>query len=465
MTAKRKPQRLLLGLNRFVVAILLFSICFSLCGCNTDAPAFNNNAAAKGIEEETIGERQETEEATRSGEREQIGANVESETTTSDIAAEVPETVAQLKQINAQAPEEPHIHEWVGDICIGCGNLCGHLVHDENAICAECGMQVWHVYDLETNKCKICGHEWTMERSWMEEEWYLPIAEHKGDTQRFEIPTPNMGKLARKLIEVYIPYDYDPSRQYDVLMLFSGLQAPYNSFISDIKYDWRREQDKSIIMRNIWDNMIERGYCKPMIICSISTYTLDSYVLRNRPDYNEQTDFEGEGQLDKYWYLEDTVRDYVFPFLIENFSTYANSTDPKDIEAARRHFCIGGFSNGGYFTVYSAMTGLYNYVSSFLPIAGSHSGHGAGNALHENWEQYPTDLVYFGCGLADDKAYQKTRKDYKGLQESCEELVEGVNLRWDSPPDFGHDWDTGSTVLFNAVQLLFCWNDDVGTIT
>ena len=153
MTAKRKPQRLLLGLNRFVVAILLFSICFLLCGCNTDAPAFNNKAAAEGVEEEELDWQQEAEEVAGQEESEQLGADTEEGAVESDVAVAKPETNVQPEQLNMQQPSEPHVHEWVGDICIGCGNLCGHLVHDENAICAECGMQVWHVYDLETNKC------------------------------------------------------------------------------------------------------------------------------------------------------------------------------------------------------------------------------------------------------------------------------------------------------------------------
>lgn len=380
------------------------------------------------------------------------------ETVVEEEAVQQSNVIPILGNVIQQKKSMIHDHQWCDDgFCVICGLECDHPHHDpETRRCTVCGAQRWHTFHNAV--CTDCGFEWHEEPSWLPEWIYLDSLK-PGNAETFLVDTPNMGKNAKKYIEVYTPNGYDPEGQYDVMMWFCGLQTPYSSFIGDVKYDLRRDQDKSIIMKHIWDNMIECGYCKPMIICSISTYTLDSNTTK-KAHYDPQKDHATEGQLDDFWDTEVSVRDYIFPFIVDNFATYAKSSAPDDIRAARHHFGIGGFSNGGYFTVYSAMTNLVDYCSWFVPIAGSHGGTEAGHSMRDNWEQYPTDMVYFGCGGSDNLAYNKTRADYNNVRLGCPYLTLGENLFWDSPPDFGHDWDTGSTVCFNATQLLFSSNPD-----
>ena len=367
-------------------------------------------------------------------------------------AAEKPEAEENVQEPEQTEEPEHTEHTWQYGYCSVCGTACEHQNHDQDAVCTECGEQRWHEY--RNGVCAVCGRQWEPYTSWLPEEIYLE-SDEPGNTEGFEIEVPNMGSHARKLIEVYTPYTYDPGKQYDVMLFFNGLQTPYTSFTSDVKYSYRREQDKSIIMKHIWDNMMERGLCKPMIICSISTYTMDSN-RRFKTSYDDTTDhYLGEGILDDYWDTAVAVRDYIYPFIIENYSTFAESSSPEDIREARHHFGIGGFSNGGYFTVYSGMRDLLDYASWFVPIAGSTGATEAGMYMQENWERYPVDLIYFGCGKQDNLAYRKTRRDYESILAKCTNLTEGETLMWDQPEEFGHDWETGSIVCFNAVQLLF----------
>ncbi len=351
-------------------------------------------------------------------------------------------------------PPTPHRHTWVEGICTECGEICPHPSHDaETRICTVCGAQVWHLYG-EDQLCRICGHHWKEQTGIMGPEIYRE-ADRQGSCIEHEIPVPSLGEKASKFVEVYLPYGYDSSRPYDLVLLYSGIRIPYTSWISDLKWVGLGEAGETLVMKNVYDNMIAQGLCRPMILVSISNYTLNSEKGAGGIYGNENYQ---EGLFDDYWDTAEATREDILPFLIEHYSTYADSSDPEAIHAARHHIAIGGFSNGAYFTVYGGMLKLQDCASAFIPVGGSKNGAEVGASIQENWESWPLDLVFFVCGKYDGYAYFNTYQDYSQIRDACPGLQEGHNLIW-SEPEHGHDWETASIAAFNALQLLFCWND------
>ena len=350
-----------------------------------------------------------------------------------------------------------HAHHWHDGYCVICGARCNHISHNaETRRCDVCGKTCRHIF--EKGECRICGQKWVQLEDFPPE-WVYEECEEKGETIPYALPVPALGSSAVKYMEVYLPYGYDESQQYDVLLLYCGLKIPYNSFTTDVKIEGRLQTRDTITMCNLYDNMIREGLCKPMIIVSISSYTMNSSRGWSA-DYNENDSYK-EGALDKFWDTSLVTRESIFPYIIDNYSTYARSSAPEDIRAARRHFAIGGFSNGGYFSFCGGMGELYDYCSAFVPMAGSILGSTVGKTLYENGEQYPIDLAYVICGKTDPWAYTKTIQDYTDLRDTCPGyLVEGENLLW-GEPEYAHDWATGSIGLYNSMQLLFTWNDEI----
>ena len=350
--------------------------------------------------------------------------------------------------------EEPHSHVWTNGKCAECGEYCPHPAHGrEDRICSDCGQQTYHIFDTD-HVCVRCGYRWGPVSHYMSGDFYEESSE-PGTCIDHEVPVPSLGQQAVKLIQVYLPYAYDPELQYDVVLLYSGIHIPYSSWISDLKWVDRGEDGETLVMKNVYDNMIQRGFCRPMIIVSVSNYTRNS-VKGAGGIYNSEA--YAEGVFDDYGDTAEATEKDLLPFLVEHYATYAASADPDAIRAARRHFAVGGFSNGAYFTVYGAMRGLQDCVSAFIPVGGSKAGEEVGASLRENWADWPVDLVYFVCGQYDGYASANTYQDYCLIRDACPGLKEGVNLIWDAPLH-GHDWECCSVAAFNSLPLLFCWND------
>lgn len=180
---------------------------------------------------------------------------------------------------------------------------------------------------------------------------------------------------------VYVPYGYDPSKQYDVIYLLHGWTGVAE------EYFLGRSGNSRTGLVNIFDNLIQRGLCRPFIAVS-PTWDKD----------NRSKDW-GESTREAAVFSQEYVNDLI-PAVETRYSTYLTEATPEGILASRAHRAIGGFSLGSITTWY-VFEQAFAYSRMYLPMSG------------DNWSQgmyggayYPDATAKFLADLVNTSPYK-----------------------------------------------------------
>ena len=104
----------------------------------------------------------------------------------------------------------------------------------------------------------------------------------------------------RKQMAVYLPYGYDESQQYDVLVLLHCGWADYRFWlVNERDYCTPEGETKPVYVQDLLDNMIEQGYCRPLIVLAPCCYLYDNTpnANGNRFEYEQMKSEVGEDLL------------------------------------------------------------------------------------------------------------------------------------------------------------------------
>ena len=143
------------------------------------------------------------------------------------------------------------------------------------------------------------------------------------------------GPKGQNTLYVYLPYNYDESKKYNIFYLLHGGSENERTLF----------HQNDTMLQLIFDHMIENGDMEPMIIVT--------------PTWN-QTGAEG------FW---SEFRERVVPFVEGKYSTYAETTDEAGLRASRMHRAYGGFSMGAVST-WAVITHCLDIVGYFMPLSG-----------------------------------------------------------------------------------------------
>ena len=180
---------------------------------------------------------------------------------------------------------------------------------------------------------------------------YLSTAQQQGTVQRIEYASKDYagsGADVTKQAYVYLPYGYDDSdtdTRYNILYLMHGWGGHAGEYFEYAN------------IKNIFDNMIEKGDIDPIIIVSTTFY-----------NENSSTDF-GSSERELRAFHND-FENHLMPAVEGQFHTYAKSASDKDLRASRDHRAFGGFSLGSV-TTWLQFCYDYDYIRYFLPMSGS----------------------------------------------------------------------------------------------
>ena len=118
---------------------------------------------------------------------------------------------------------------WQNGICVACGAACPHAEHDyDSCLCFACGKTVRHSY--LTSRCPMCGRTPAFLDSRVPTSFFQSSG-RPGTVQSVEYLTHDYvgerkgtGTLSYyKRMLVYLPYGYDASQPYNVLVLLHGM--------------------------------------------------------------------------------------------------------------------------------------------------------------------------------------------------------------------------------------------------
>ena len=180
---------------------------------------------------------------------------------------------------------------------------------------------------------------------------YKKASSKQGTIERFDYDSKDYagnGEAVKKTAYVYLPYGYDESdteTRYDILYLMHGWGGHAGEY-----FEYGSVKD-------IIDNLIEKGDISPLIVVSATFYNENS-----SDDFSESISELREFHRD--------FEEALMPAVESKYHTYAMSASDEGLKASRDHRAFGGFSLGSV-TTWMAFCYDADYIRYFLPMSGS----------------------------------------------------------------------------------------------
>lgn len=273
---------------------------------------------------------------------------------------------------------------------------------------------------------------------------------HRGTIERIEYDTetydPGNSVKIHKWANVFLPYDYDPGKKYNILYLMHGGGENADTWIKgdNIYGDYTHNQD---MINKLFDD----GYCEPCIIVNPTFY---------RPEGAP----EPSNAFDLTILFQYELRNDLIPAVEAKYSTYAGGdVSIESLKASRMHRGFAGLSMGSATTYQSAFFGNYDLFAWFAPYSGyfgSDNGNDVDadrfNRIIEEGEANGMPLGYIYCGNGSDDFALSGQLDLmqKALVRS-NILVPGRNFDFVMIPGGIHDMNQWHIHLYNTLKIFF----------
>ena len=246
----------------------------------------------------------------------------------------------------------------------------------------------------------------------------------------------------RKQMAVYLPYGYDEKSQYDVLVLLHCGWADYRFWlVNERDYCTPEGEIKQVYVKDLLDNMIQQGYCRPLIVLAPCCYLYD-----NTPNAN--------GNRFEYEQMKWEVGEDLLRFTAENYATWAEDGSRESLLKAREHFGFFGASFGAYVNYISIIGPNYDLAANYAFTGG---GAVERSYLLNTWNEkgtkdLPMKCLYIAEGEFDDRAAPEA--SYYTLLAGGDPFSED-NLHYTMVAGSGHVDHTYLVALYNTLQLFF----------
>ena len=294
-----------------------------------------------------------------------------------------------------------------------------------------------HVHSFVKGTCSVCGAKPEFLTDWLPDEFYQET-NHAGTVTAVEYDTKAFAAYDQltyhKRMNVYLPYGYDATKPYNVLVLIHGQ--------GDNEDDWLVDTHESgghaMCGRVILDNIFEKGLAEPCIVVTPVTET--KFV---------------QGLTAGIVQMQDELRETILPYIVEHYSTYARDSSVGGLQAARSHFGLGGLSNGALFTYEGGMRHDFDLFGSYCAFSGNGEPWKTVSEIQsEEFAALPVDCLFTGAGSLNDWQQNYTKIGFEYFLEKDARFVEGENA-WRVDVDGGHEWKVWFTCLYNAMQVMF----------
>lgn len=273
---------------------------------------------------------------------------------------------------------------------------------------------------------------------------------HRGKIEKIEYDTetydPDDSQKIQKWANVYLPYNYDPEKKYNVLYLMHGGGENADTWIKGdhIYGDYTHNRD-------MLNRLFEDGYCEPCIIVNPTFY---------RPEGAP----EPSNLMDLTILFQHELRNDLIPAVEARYSTYAGGdVSIESLKASRMHRGFAGLSMGSNTTYHSAFFGNYDLFGWYAPYSGyfgTDNGNDADadkfNKIIEEGEANGMPLGYIYCGNGSDDFALSGQLDLmqKALVRS-DILIPGRNFDFVIIPGGIHDMNQWHIHLYNTLKIFF----------
>jgi enterochelin esterase-like enzyme len=244
-----------------------------------------------------------------------------------------------------------------------------------------------------------------------------------------------------KTCNIYLPYGYDESEQYNIIYLVHGTDPQTVVHQNTWFY--------TIGVKNILDNMIYYGDIRPTIVVAPTFYSYGLYGDDTMTSIKEVTPVKKNST--ENFGME--LRNDIIPAVESAFSTYAEDVSQEGLTASRDHRAMAGLSNGCRITYSGGMAENFDYISWFGCYSSSVDSALILDALNsEQFADYKLNYMFNADGIYDF-AYNGHKKMVDALLKSdrfTEENTEYVQIA------FGYhsarSWRVG---FYDSLQRFF----------
>ena len=273
----------------------------------------------------------------------------------------------------------------------------------------------------------------------------LRPAEHRGTVLEEDYPTRDMVSdvpdRINKDVTVYLPYGYDPEKQYDVLILLHCAWADHRFWLGQERNYGSEEAPVPVSVPNLLDRMIEEGYCRPLIVVSPCIYL-----------YDRQPSNAGNGY--DYEQFEQEIGTDFLPWIAENYGTYAADGSPEALRAAREHFGVLGASFGAYAEYFCVIGENFDLLAWYCFCGGGEiePWHLAERWTENGTAELPLRMLYICEGEFDDRYGPEI--SYHNLLTFGGAFNE-ENVKFTLVQGWGHEDHSYLVGLYNSLQMFF----------
>jgi enterochelin esterase-like enzyme len=257
-----------------------------------------------------------------------------------------------------------------------------------------------------------------------------------------------------KEANVYLPYNYDPSKQYNVFYLMHGGGENKDTWLKGDQDSNPNGYGDYTHNRIMVDKLIMNGVIEPMIIVNPTFYRPEGAPEIENNDLPAQFAHE--------------LRKDLIPYIESHYSTYAGGdvTDANLVKT-RMHRAFAGLSMGSMTTYRAALYANYDLFGWFGPYSGC-GGPGGDHdkeveqivtAIEEGAKKgMPLGFLYCGNGEGD-MAHDEHVDIMQKVLEKTEFLVDGANYAFIDLPHEGnlgeHNMWSWHVHLYNCLRLFF----------
>ncbi len=231
---------------------------------------------------------------------------------------------------------------------------------------------------------------------------------------------------------VYLPPNYDETKQYNVLYLMHG--------IGGNESEWGMTGLTSIV-KAIMDNLIRYGDIEPFIV-----------VTPNGRSYADFANTSGDSR--SFYVFGQELRNDLIPYMESHFAVYHDD----DMTAVRDHRAMAGLSMGGMQTINIGMCECLDILSWFGTFSAAPTSYPANQIAEiigsDKFKDYKINYMYNICGLQDKTAYWSASAAAKDLPSYTDKLKADENFMWQELNGV-HDFGIWYLGFYNFAQLVF----------
>ncbi len=250
---------------------------------------------------------------------------------------------------------------------------------------------------------------------------YVKLSDQRGTIEKFTYEAHDYtgdGSVYEKAAFVYLPYGYDASRTYDLLILCHG--------IGGSEYEWGMTGEDSRVKR-IMDSLIMAGEIRPFIVVT------PNGRAGKKPDYTA------------FYRFDEELRNDLLPALAEKYAV-----DVTD----RSRCAMAGLSMGGMQTINLGIgkcLDLFSAFGAFSACPTTNVSSLTAKTLNAH-PDLPVRVFYSVCGTEDDVAYPSASAAVNGLMDMTDQL-NGDNFFVQYIPG-GHDFPVWYLGFYNFARMI-----------